>query len=75
MIIYCPQIPDFNILISFLGNGTLLLGGWDKLKMLDRLLILRNNGENWKESNIKLSYDVALHGAQFINNCFYIFDG
>ena len=42
------------------------------------MLILQNNEENngnWKKLNIKLPYAVGGHGAQFLNNCLYIFGG
>ena len=52
-----------------------MLGGNDGEKRLDSLLILQNNEENWKELKIKLPYPIYSHGAQFLNNCLYIFGG
>ena len=44
--------------------------------MLDEsLLMLENNGQNWKQLNIKLPYTIEGHGAQFLNNNIYIFGG
>ena len=41
----------------------------------DSLLMLENNGQNWKELNIKLPYPMFAGGAQFVNNSLYIFGG
>lgn len=44
-------------------------------KIVDSLLILQNNGENWKQLEIKLPCNIRDHGAQFLNNNLYIFGG
>ena len=38
-------------------------------------MMLENNGQNWKQLNIKLPYPIKDHGAQFLNNNLYIFGG
>ena len=45
---------------------------------MDTLLVLQNHREDeehWKKINIKLPYQVRLHGAQFLKNNLYIFGG
>ena len=66
----------FVPLISIAEKETiLLLGGCDEENFLDSILILKNNGERWKEATVKLPFPAATHGAQFLNNHLYIFGG
>ena len=52
------------------------MGGSDKdWNKIDSVLMLENNGQNWKQLNIKLPYGITSHGAQFFNNNLYIFGG
>ena len=66
----------FPFLIHIAEKETiLLLGGEDGNRIFDSLLILENNGEQWKEVTVKLPSPISAHGAQFLNNNLYIFGG
>ena len=54
----------------------LLLGGMKQNgDNVDSLLTLENDGQDWKQLNIKLPYPINSPGAQFLNNNLYIFGG
>ena len=61
--------------ISFSVTETILLLGGNDRANNDSLLMLENNGEEWKELSIQLPYAIRGHGAQFLNNNLYIFGG